>query len=98
MAGGITVTPEQLQAISSQLTSGASDVESTLSRLGNVVSPLHSDWVGAAQAQFEELWTQWQTDANGLLQALQGVAQLTAQASQAYASTEQSIAGSFTQG
>jgi len=98
MAGGITVTPEQLQEISSQLTAGASEVESVLSQLANVVSPLHSDWVGAAQARFEELWTQWQSDASGLHQALEGVAQLTAQASQSYESTEQNIASSFSQG
>jgi WXG100 family type VII secretion target len=97
MAGGITVTPEQLQEISAQLTSGASEVEQILAQLANYVSPLHSDWVGAAQAQFEELWQQWQTDANGLHQALEGVAQLTAQASQAYSATEQNIATSFTQ-
>jgi len=98
MAGGITVTPEQLQQISSQLTSGASEIESILSQLANLVSPLQSEWVGAAQAQFEELWTQWQSDATGLHQALEGVAQLTASASQSYASTEQSIASSFNQG
>ena len=98
MAGGITVTPEQLQEISAQLTSGASEVESILSQLANVVSPLQSEWVGAAQAQFEELWNQWQKDATGLHQALEGVAQLTQRASQAYSATEQNIASSFNQG
>ena len=97
MAGGITVTPEHLQQISSQLTAGASEVESILSQLANAVSPLHSDWVGTAQAQFEDLWSQWQQDATGLHQALEGVAQLTAHASQSYAQTEQSIASSFVQ-
>ena len=97
MASGITVTPEQLQQISAQLTSGASEVESILSQLANAVSPLQSEWVGAAQAQFEGLWTQWQRDATGLHQALEGVARLTAQASQSYESTEQSIASSFHQ-
>ncbi len=95
MAGSITVTPEQLQEISTQLVSGASEVESILSQLANAVSPLQSEWVGSAQAQFEALWSQWQSDAAGLHEALEGVAQLTAQASQSYASTEQSIASSF---
>jgi WXG100 family type VII secretion target len=98
MAGGITVTPEQLQEISGQLQSGAAEIEAQLSQLANLVAPLQSEWVGAAQAQFEALWTQWQNDASGLHQALEGVAQLTAQASQAYSSTEQQIAGSFNQG
>ena len=98
MAGGITVTPEQLMEISAQLASGASEIESILGQLANVVSPLHSEWVGAAQAQFEELWQQWQTDATGLHAALEGVSQLTSQASTAYSSTEQQIASSFNQG
>ncbi|HEX3333356.1 MAG TPA: WXG100 family type VII secretion target [Acidimicrobiales bacterium] len=92
---GITVTPEQLQEISTRLVSGASEIEGILSQLANVVSPLHSEWVGAAQAQFENLWSQWQRDATGLHEALQGVAQLTAAASQSYAQTESSIASSF---
>jgi WXG100 family type VII secretion target len=97
MAGGITVTPEQLQEISAQLASGAADIEATLARLANIVSPLHSDWVGVAQAQFVELWQQWQTDGTGLHQALEGVSQLTAQASQAYSNTEQQITSTFNQ-
>ena len=97
MAGGITVTPEQLQSISSQISGGSNEIESILSQLRNVVAPLQSDWVGAAQAQFEELFNQWQTDANGLQQALAGIASLTMNASNAYAQTEQSIASSFAQ-
>jgi len=97
MAGGITVTPEQLQEISAQLAAGASEVESILQQLANAVAPLHTEWVGAAQAQFEELWQQWQSDATGLHAALEGVSQLTAQASQAYSATEQQVASSFNQ-
>lgn len=97
MAGGITVTPEQLQSISAQLTTGESDIESILSQLAGAVAPLGSTWVGAAQAQFEELWAQWQKDAAGLQQALSGIAQLTARAAQAYEQTESSIASSFNQ-
>jgi WXG100 family type VII secretion target len=95
MAGGITVTPEQLREISAQLSAGAADVESTLSRLAGVVAPLRSEWVGAAQMQFETLWDQWQRDATGLHSALTGIVQLTQNAATSYESTEQSIATSF---
>jgi WXG100 family type VII secretion target len=98
MAGGITVTPTQLQEISAQMSSGAADVEATLSRLAGVVSPLRSDWVGSAQAQFEVLWDQWQKDGAGLQQALTGIAQLTQNAATSYETTEQSVASSFNQG
>jgi len=98
MAGGITVTPAQLQEISAQMSSGAADVEATLSRLAGVVAPLRSDWVGAAQAQFEALWDEWQRDAAGLHSALTGIAQLTQNAASSYETTEQSVASSFNQG
>src|ERR1700678_1096415 len=48
MAGAIQVTPEQLQSISGQLNSGSSEVESILSQLAAVVSPLQGEWVGQA--------------------------------------------------
>lgn len=97
MTYGISVTPEQLREISAQMSAGAADVESTLSRLAGVVSPLQSEWVGTAQAQFEALWNQWQRDASGLHSALTGIAQLTQNAASSYESTEQSIASSFNQ-
>ncbi|MCU1491933.1 MAG: hypothetical protein JWM85_3338 [Acidimicrobiaceae bacterium] len=97
MPGGIAVTPEQLASISAQLSSGAQEVESMLAQLAGVVSPLQTDWQGAAQMQFLELWEQWQRDGNGLLEALLGLAQLTNRAASSYASTEDSVAGSFNQ-
>lgn len=97
MPGGISVTPEQLQQISAQMSAGAADVEAILSRLAGNVSPLRSEWVGAAQAQFEALWDEWQRDATGLHSALTGIAQLTQNAAASYESTEHSIATSFTQ-
>jgi WXG100 family type VII secretion target len=93
--GSISVTPEQLQTISGQLTSGASEVESILAQLAGYVSPLQGDWVGQAQAQFESLWIEWQNSARGLHEALTGIAQLTQQAGTAYASNEQNIAATF---
>lgn len=98
MAGGISVTPEQLQQISAQMSAGAADVEAILSRLAGNVAPLQSEWVGSAQAQFEALWDEWQRDANGLHSALTGIAQLTQNAATSYESTEQSITTSFSQG
>ena len=92
---GIQVTPEQLSDASRQLTSGAASIESTLGQLRTQVGPLHSGWSGAAQKQFEQLWTEWQTSGRNLHEALTGIATLTAQAAQSYESTEQGIASSF---
>jgi WXG100 family type VII secretion target len=92
---GIRVTPQQLSAVAGQLTSGAANVEATLGQLGNAVAPLGSDWAGMAQGRFQALWAQWQRDARGLQEALNGMSQLMAKASAGYDETEQAIANSF---
>lgn len=96
MASGlIRVTPEQLQQVSGQLRAGASNVDGILAQLASNVAPLGSDWAGVAQARFQELWAQWQRNARGLNDALNGIAQLMAQASANYDQTEQSNASLF---
>jgi WXG100 family type VII secretion target len=92
----ILVTPEQLQSIGNQLNAGAASIESTLNQLAGQVAPLHSEWRGVAQAQFESLWAEWQRSAAGIQHALHGIAQLTSSAGVNYADTEQGIASSFT--
>lgn len=92
---GIKVTPEQLRTVSAQLSSGASNIESTLGQLTGSVTPLGSDWAGVAQVRFQELWTQWQRSAKSLNEALLGMSRLMGQAGQAYQSTEEAIARTF---
>jgi WXG100 family type VII secretion target len=92
---GIQVTPEQLQTASRNLTTGASTIDGTLSQLRAQIAPLAGEWRGVAQQRFEALWKEWDTSAKQLHEALTGIAQLTGQASQAYAHTEQGIASSF---
>ncbi len=95
MASGIAVTPEKLREISTQMSTGAADVQAILSRLAGDVAPVRSEWVGAAQAQFNALWDQLQQDASGLHSVLTGIAKLTQNAAAAYEAAEQSIAKSF---
>ena len=94
-AGNILVTPEQLQAISGQLQSGAANIESINSQLQSQVAPLGSEWAGVAQARFHELWAQWQQSSRGIQESLTGISQLMQQAGVSYADTEQAIASSF---
>ena len=91
----IAVTPEQLQSTASQLQAGAANIESQLSQLAAQVAPLQSEWVGVAQARFQELWAEWQRSSRGIQEALHGIAQLTQQAGANYEQTESSIAASF---
>ncbi len=95
MANGIAVTPERLREVSAQVGAGAAEVDAILSRLTTAVAPIRSEWVGAAQVQFEALWNQLQQDASGVQAVLSGIAKLTQNAATAYTATEQSIANSF---
>jgi WXG100 family type VII secretion target len=92
---GISVTPQWLREISAQMNGGASDVEAILARLASDVAPVRTEWIGAAQAQFNFLWDHLQRDASGLRSALTGIAQLTQTAAAAYEMTEETIAKSF---
>ncbi|MBW3638378.1 MAG: WXG100 family type VII secretion target [Actinobacteria bacterium] len=93
---GIKVTPEQLQALSGQVSRGSGEIDGQLRGLGNTVAPLvGGDWAGAAQQRFTALWDEWQRSAQGLKHALDGISQLMNQAGTAYADAEMQIAGSF---
>ena len=93
---GIKVTPEQLQALSGQVSRGSGEIDGQLRGLGNTVAPLvGGDWAGAAQQRFTALWDEWQRSAQGLKHALDGISQLMNQAGTAYADAETQIAGSF---
>ncbi len=96
MTVGIKVTPEQLQALSAQVSRGSGEIEQQLGSLQGVVSPLvGGDWAGQAQAQFNALWDEWHRSATSLKQALDGISQLMTNAGSAYAQAEQSIAATF---
>jgi early secretory antigenic target protein ESAT-6 len=95
MAGLIRVTPEQLASVSSQLNSGASSIEATLSQLASQVAPLGSDWAGVGQARFLALWQQWQTSQRTLHQALADISVLMRQASVAYEANDAQVGASF---
>lgn len=96
MSGGtIRVTPEQLASISGQLNGGASSIEGTLQQLESQVAPLGADWAGVAQQRFLALWEQWQRSSQQLHQSLTEIAQMMQQASAAYESNEQQVAGYF---
>ena len=95
MAGGIKVTPEQLSSVSNRVKGGADKVQGIMNELTTAVAPLGSDWAGVAQTRFQALWDEWQRSAKSLHTALEGISQLTSQASASYAQAENQIASSF---
>lgn len=93
---GIKVTPEQLSALSGQVSRGSGEIEGQLRALGSTVAPLvGGDWAGQAQQRFTALWDEWQRSGQGLKHALDGISQLMSQAGTAYANAESQIASTF---
>jgi len=95
---GFRVTPEQLNALGGSCGRTATDVRGQHASLRGQLSPLFgNDWSGSAAAQFAALYEQFDSNARGLSEALDGIGQLLGRAGQSYASVEQQIAASFRQ-
>lgn len=96
MATGFKVTPQQLDALGGTCNRTATDVRSQHATLRAQLTPLFgADWSGAAAAQFTALYEQFNRNAQGLSEALDGIGQLLTHAGQSYAAVEQQIAASF---
>jgi WXG100 family type VII secretion target len=90
------VSPEQLQSLGAQCGATAGSVRDSHGSLRAQLTPLFGvEWSGAASARFTELFSQFETSAASLTEALDGIGALLASAGRAYADVEQSIAGSF---
>jgi WXG100 family type VII secretion target len=94
----IRVTPEQLEGTSSQLTNAASNIESTLSQVKAQVESIAGVWQGAAAMEFQNLMTQWNTDAQDLHAVLTQIAQNMIKAADAYRQADTGIAKGFSIG
>jgi WXG100 family type VII secretion target len=93
---GFKVTPQQLSTLGIACNRTAVDVRGQHSALRGQLAPLFgTDWSGAAAAQFADLYDQFNTNAQGMSEALDGIGRLLGQAGQSYASVEQQIASSF---
>lgn len=96
MAGGIKVTPEQLQALSGTMAKTAGDVQGLAQALKGQLEPIFgAEWSGTASGQFQQLYTKFDQNARGLVEALQGISQLLKAAGESYAQAESQISSSF---
>ena len=93
---GFRVTPQQLTSLGASCNRTATDVRGQHTVLKSQLTPLFgTDWSGAASAQFTELYEQFNANAQGMTEALDGIGRLLAQAGQSYAAVEQQITSSF---
>jgi WXG100 family type VII secretion target len=96
MAGNLTVTPEQLHALSSQVIKTSGDVRGMHTALKGQLAPLFgAEWKGTASGQFQQLYEQFDKNATGLTEALEGIGRLLNAAGTSYAEAEAQIANTF---
>ena len=89
----IKVTAESLHSVASDLKSGSEEVQQRLESMrGQVQNLVDSDWTGAASSSFQELYTEWNTGARQVKEALDGIAQMLDQAARVYQETEDQLA------
>ena len=86
------VSPAELVATSTKLRSAAGSIASELSTCASQVRALSGVWTGGSHARYEALFSEWQSSAARLQQALEGIADMTNRASQVYATGDQSVA------
>jgi WXG100 family type VII secretion target len=92
----IKVTAEDLHSLSSQVSTGSTQIQDQLSRMQNeVLNVVGGDWQGAASGQFNSLWDEWQRSAAGLKDALDGISRLLNSAGTQYQNTEDAIRSSM---
>jgi WXG100 family type VII secretion target len=92
----VKVTSEQLYTLSTNLKSGSDQVQGELATMRSQVAPLATDWQGAASANFQQLWQEWEQGAKQIQDALNGISILLVKAAQTYDSAEGAIAQSMT--
>jgi WXG100 family type VII secretion target len=91
----LKVTSDQLISLSGSLKTGAESVQQQLDTMRRQIEPLAHDWEGAASGSFQQLWTEWQTGAKQVHDALDGITKQLKSAGEAYARTEADIKSSM---
>ena len=94
----IKVTSEELRSVAGNLSAGSGTVTEQLEAMKRQVDTLvSSNWQGAASAAFTDLYTQWNTSAAQLRDALDGISAMLTSSAQAYEDTERGLEQTFRQ-
>lgn len=93
---GLKVTPEQLSTMGGTVSRVSAQVHTEHQSLKTQLSPLFgADWSGTASAQFAALYEQFDRNAKGMSEALDGIGRLLSRAGATYREAENAIAASF---
>ena len=92
----IQVTSEELHSVAGHLSTGAGTVHGQLGSLRAQVDGLvGAGWKGGASAQFHDLYTQWNTAGQQLLEALTGISKALETSANNYEQAEQTNISNF---
>lgn len=93
---GFKVTPDQLETLGATVSRVSTQVRGEHQSLRGQLGPLFgADWSGSAAAQFTTLYEQFDRNARGMSDALDGIGQLLNRAGVAYAGVEAEVTASF---
>lgn len=92
-SGGTKVTYEDLESLSSQLTTQMNNLQQVIANAQKYVDAVAGvSWQSEAQTNFSQLHASWQSSAKQIMQSGNGMASFLKTAAQAYQQTDQSLA------
>lgn len=90
-----TVDTERIQAASTDMSSIAGEIESSVSAMHSRLTSLQGAWTGVAATEFQGLVAEWTSLQQRVRSDLAQIAALTARASGTYQQTEDGVRGLF---
>lgn len=91
----MSVRPEQVMALSSNIRTGATQIRTELEELESKIGTLRSRWSGEAQASYDESQRRWNKSLAELQQLLDQIATKTEDISNSYVNTDGQAAKRF---
>lgn len=88
----IKATPEELRGDAQFVNGQATSTRENISALRNRIDSLHGKFEGQAAQTFDAKFTEWQTSANNLVTALEGLASWLSKAADTIEQTDQQLA------
>lgn len=89
----IRVTPEELESLSTKISSNGNIVSEQISTATAAVQNLvNQGWAGAASTQFDAIWREWANGAQQIQEAMMNMSAYLSKAATAYRDTDNQLA------
>ncbi len=89
----IRVTPEELEALSSKISSNGNAVSEQINTATAAVQNLvNQGWAGAASSQFDAIWREWAKGAQQIQEAMMNMSTYLGKAAGAYRDVDNQLA------